>query len=212
MAVMPAAYLGKAVTLGFSAAVLPGPFQMYLISQTLRHGRRRASLIALAPLVSDGPIVIVVLLLLARLPDWTLSALQVAGGFFVAYLAWNALRAAWQPTAEAAAGPTQGGTITLLQAATVNVMSPVVYLFWATVSGPLFAQGWRQSPTLGLGFVAAFYATMIAVSMALVTAFSVLRGLSPAVTRALMLFASGLMALLAFVQVVQGLGGLGIGR
>jgi len=211
MALMPAAYLGKAAALGFSAAVLPGPFQVYLVSQALRYGWQRASLAALAPLLSDGPIVVVVLLVLARLPGWTLSALQVAGGFFVAYLAWNALRAARRPVSEVSVAPT-GGTVTLFHAATVNLLSPVVYLFWATVNGPLFAQGWQQSPALGLGFVAAFYVTMIAVSEALVVGFSALRGVSPAVTRTLMFLAAGLMGLLAASQVVQGLGGLGVWR
>lgn len=210
MALMPAAYLARALALGFSAAVLPGPFQVYLISQALRFGWRRASLAALAPLLSDGPIVVVVLLVLARLPGWTLSALRVAGGAFVAYLAWNAFRAARRvdPASPPASGA--GGTITLVQAATVNLLSPVVYLFWATVNGPLFIQGWQQNPALGLGFVGVFYAAMIGVSEVLVIAFAALRGVNTAVTRSLLLLASLLMAALAVVQVVQGLVALGV--
>jgi threonine/homoserine/homoserine lactone efflux protein len=206
------AYLAKAAALGFSAAALPGPFQVYLISQALRFGWRRASLAALAPLVSDGPIVVVVLLLLARLPAWMLSALQVAGGFFIAYLARNALRAARRSGAGSTPESRGGGALTLAQAATVNLLSPVVYVFWATVSGPLFALGWRQSPALGLSFVGVFYATMIGVSEVLVVAFAALRGASPIVTRAVMFLAAGLMAALAIVQVIQGLDGLGVWR
>ena len=212
MSVALTGYLARAAALGFSAAALPGPFQVYLISQALRFGWRRASLAALAPLVSDGPVVVVVLLLLARMPDWTLGALQVAGGLFVAYLARNAMWAALRSQTAATPEAHSGRAVTLAQAATVNLLSPMVYLFWATVSGPLFAQGWQQSPAVGLGFVGVFYATMIGVSEVLVIVFAALRGASPIVTRAMMFLAAGLMAALAIVQVVQGLDGLGVWR
>jgi threonine/homoserine/homoserine lactone efflux protein len=63
-------YLILGMTYAFTAAVQPGPFQTYLISQTLSNGWRRTVPAAFAPLLSDGPIIIFVLLILSRIPNW----------------------------------------------------------------------------------------------------------------------------------------------
>lgn len=67
------AFLFQGITLGFSAGVSPGPFQAYLFSQTLKNGGRRTLPAVLAPLLSDGPII---LLVLTQTPAWFLRAVQ----------------------------------------------------------------------------------------------------------------------------------------
>ena len=62
-------FLLQGIGYGFSAAVQPGPFQTYLISQTLLNGWRRTLIAALAPLVSDGLIILTVLFVLTRVPS-----------------------------------------------------------------------------------------------------------------------------------------------
>ncbi len=44
----------------------------------------------------------------------------------------------------------------------MNALNPNPYIFWTLVTGPILLSGWRQSPILGVGFLAAFYLTMIA--------------------------------------------------
>ena len=80
-------YLTQGLLLGGMAAAQPGPFQAYLLSQTLKNGWRRTMWAAFAPLLSDGPIVILVVLILTQTPDWFLTLLRVAGGGFLLYLA-----------------------------------------------------------------------------------------------------------------------------
>jgi arginine exporter protein ArgO len=86
-------YLIQGLVLGLAAGAQPGPFQTYLISQTLSQGWRRTWIAAFAPLVSDGPIVALVLFVLSQVPDWFQRLLQITGGFFVLYLAWGAFKA-----------------------------------------------------------------------------------------------------------------------
>jgi threonine/homoserine/homoserine lactone efflux protein len=201
------AYLSKALVLGFSACIMPGPFQTYLISETLRRGWRRGLLVSFAPLASDGPIILVVLFMLTRLPGWTLYALQVVGGLFIFYLAWGAWRASRQsPTAATQTAAEQRKS--LVQAATVNLLSPGVYLFWATVSGPLLAEGWNSSPGLGAGFLFCFYGALVGTELAIVALVSGVRRLNPAVTRWLLGASALLMAVLGVVQLAAGLKGL----
>ena len=47
-------FLLQGLTLGFAAGAQPGPFQTYLISQTLSQGWRRAWIAAFAPLVATA--------------------------------------------------------------------------------------------------------------------------------------------------------------
>jgi threonine/homoserine/homoserine lactone efflux protein len=76
-------YFIQGVTFGFAAAVQPGPFQTYLISQTVSHGWRRTLPAVFAPLLSDGPIIALVLLVLSHVPDGAIQFLRLAGGAFV---------------------------------------------------------------------------------------------------------------------------------
>ena len=85
-------FLLQGLGYGLAAAAQPGPFQTYLITQTLKNGRRRTLLAALAPLLSDVPIVLLVLLLLSRIPPVFETALRLASGLFILYLTWRAFQ------------------------------------------------------------------------------------------------------------------------
>jgi len=86
--------------LWFAAAAQPGPFQAYLISQTLSNGWRRTLPAALAPLISDGPIIVLTLVVLSHVPVWFQRFLYIAGGLFILYLAYSAF-VAWRNFDEA---------------------------------------------------------------------------------------------------------------
>jgi len=68
----------------------PGPFQTYLISQTLTRGWKQTLAAAFAPLISDRPIITLCLLVLSQFPFWFQRFLYIAGGLFILYLAYGA--------------------------------------------------------------------------------------------------------------------------
>jgi hypothetical protein len=72
-------YLIIGITFGFAAAVQPGPMQTFLISRALSHGWRHTLPSACAPIVSDIPVVILVLLVLNYVPAWAENILHIAG-------------------------------------------------------------------------------------------------------------------------------------
>ncbi|MBN1992227.1 MAG: LysE family transporter [Anaerolineae bacterium] len=153
-------YYLRGAALGLSAMATPGPFQAFLLSQTLKNGWRRTLPAALAPLLSDGPIIALVLLVLTQTPSWLLNVLQILGGLFILYLARGAFLAAKAaglalPVVEEAARQN------FLKAVLMNTLSPGPYLFWGIIAGPIVIAGWRQSPALGLGFGLGFYTTLI---------------------------------------------------
>ena len=189
-------YLLQGLGYGGAAAAQPGPFQAYLLSQTLKNGLRRTLVAALAPLLSDGPIVLLVLLVLTQMPDWFVSALRFAGGFFLIYLAYKAYRSATVAAETAVSLPPSENRQSIREAALMNMLSPNAYIFWSTIAGPIFLEGWRQTPVHGLAFMLGFYGALIGGFMSFVVLFGVLGQASPRLNR--ILGAVSAVALLGF--------------
>ena len=196
-------FIAQGLAYGFAAASQPGPFQTYLISQSLSRGWRRTLPAALAPLVSDGPIIVLCLVVLSELPAWMERGLYIVGGVFVIYLGYGACKACrfFVPVAQGAAGERQS----ILKAALMNLLSPGPYLFWSLVSGPILMAGWRSSPGSAAGFLLAFYLALVGGLAAVILVFGLAARMGPRVSRA-MLGISGL-ALLVFgvFQLFKGL-------
>lgn len=183
----------KGIVLGLSAAASPGPFQAYLIAQALRLGWKRALPIALAPLLSDGPIILLVLFVLTRLPQDFLRWLQVAGGLFVLYLALKSFQAyrVFQPESVL---DNRSERLSLIQAVMMNFLSPGPYIYWSILAGPLLLSGWNDRPAYGIAFLAGFYVVMVSSLVLLIILFGSARRLGPRVNRILL----GISALALF--------------
>jgi threonine/homoserine/homoserine lactone efflux protein len=193
-------YLLQGIGFGFAAASQPGPFQTYLISQSLTRGWRRTLPAALAPLVSDAPIITVCLLVLSQVPLWMQRALYIVGGLFILYLAYGAYLS-WRDFSASAAESEATGKQSVLKAAMMNALSPGPYIFWTLVTGPVLIQGWREAPLNGVGFLAGFYVAMVSSLVAIILVFGLASKLGPKVNRAMVgisaiaLFAFGLFQL-----------------
>jgi threonine/homoserine/homoserine lactone efflux protein len=178
-------YILQGIGYGLAAAAQPGPLQTYLISQALTKGWKQALPAALAPLISDGPILAFSLLVISQLPARLERFLYIAGGLFVLYLAYSTYRS-WKYFDSNIPSPNMQNSQSLLKAALVNVLNPNPYLFWSLVTGPIFLTGWRQTPVHGLSFIAGFYATMIIGLATIIVVFGSARQLGPRVNHALL--------------------------
>lgn len=181
-------FIIQGFVLGATAAAQPGPFQAFLLSLLARHGWRHTMPAALAPLLSDGPILVLVLLLLTRLPDGFLVGLRIAGGLFLLYLAWGA----WRSLRRESIGPSPDtvpppGSMraNLGKAALMNFLSPSPYIFWATVAGPILLAAWRRAPAFGLGFLISFYIALIGGLLLFILVFAGAGRIDPRVNRVL---------------------------
>ena len=190
-------YLILGMTYAFAAAVQPGPLQTYLISQTLSHGWRRTLPAAFSPLLSDGPVILLVLLVLSRVPVWMAQGLRLAGGVFVLYLAWGALKASRSYDARDMP-PAPSKRRSVLKAALVNLLNPNPYIAWSLVLGPLLLKGWREAPSHGVALLAGFYGVMV-LGLAGTIALSATAGnLGPRVNRVLIGLSSLALACFGF--------------
>ncbi len=158
--------LYQGALLGLSAAASPGPFQAYLLAQSLRNGAPRTLPVALVPLVSDPPVIAAVLVALSQVPGRLLEALQLVSGAVVLWLALATLRALWRPPAPRAHEPPRG----FLRAALLNFTNPNAWIFWSVVGGPLLVAAWRRAPLEAAAFLAGFYLLLTGGNAALILA------------------------------------------
>jgi len=192
-----------AITLGFAAAIQPGPFQTFLISRTLQDGWRHSLPAAFAPLLSDAPAIALALILLTNVPIWMENLLHFAGGFFVLFLAYNAYRAFKDYSFDQAALPPSRSQ-NLLKAVGLNLLNPNPYIFWSLVSGPLLPNAWRETIINGVAFVSSFYASMVLTCSAIVLSFAGIGSLFPKVNRILLGVSVVALALFGFYQLWLG--------
>lgn len=196
-------FLLQGMTLGLSASALPGPYQAFIISQSLKNGWRRTLPAAFAPLLSELPVVALILLLLVQVPPEFLRFVRIAGGFFVLYLAWGGFKA-FRDTGRKEALKIEAAHTSLLKAMLMNLLSPGLYIYWSLITGPIVLEAWRHSPSLALSFFLGFYCCLISGNVTLVMVFGAARHLGAAFQRALLGISSLALLGFGFYQLWQG--------
>ena len=157
-----------------------------------------------SPLLSDGPIALLVLLVLNRVPEAMSRVLQAVGGVLLIYFAWASYRQ-WRKQTTLGSETNDSAPRTFVQAATVNLLNPNVYLSWSLVLGPAVLAAWRASPANAVGLLAAFYATMVTALACTILLFGTTRFLGPRGRRALVLVSAITLAALGVYQLVASL-------
>jgi len=197
-------YLLTGISFGFYAAISPGPFQTFLLAQSLKNGWKRTLPASLAPLFTDGPIIALVLLLLTQTPNWFLSALRIAGGFFIVYLAKGTFDSFRQGEFNLEATP-EAAERGMFKAIMMNALNPNPYIFWSVVVWPILLEGWRQAPSLGLSFLIGFYGVMVSGLAGLIILFATARQFGPKVTGILSGVSAAALLIFGLYQVWEGL-------
>jgi threonine/homoserine/homoserine lactone efflux protein len=196
-------YILSAMTLGFAAAVQPGPLSLFLINQTLRAGWKKTFPAIFTPLITDGPVALLCLFLLSHLPPHFLRILQILGGGYILYLAFRALKE-WRNRQENTTDQNDSSRKTLLNAMVVNILNPNAYLGWSLVIGPLFLEGWNKHPLGGIAFLACFYITMMACTAGILLLFHLARERGPRIQRTLAGISSVFLAIFGVYQILSG--------
>lgn len=199
-------YLLTGMSLGFYAAVSPGPLQTYLLAETLKNGWKHTLPAAISPLLSDVLVVPLVLLVLTQTSDSFLAGLRVVGGLFILYLAWGIWRSAQEKTVLEtleAEPPVAGQSI--WKASLMNLLNPNPYLFWSLIAGPIFLDGWRQSPGLGGSFVGGFYGTFVTLTAGFIIVFAIARNFGDRATRILGMVSAVALAVFGGYQLWLGI-------
>ena len=151
-------FLTTGIILGLSAGFAPGPILALVISETLTLDKWAGIKVALAPLITDLPIIVLTLFILSKLSGFhnVLGIISILGGCFILYLGSESIR-------------TKGMTVrlnndkprSLQKGIIVNLLSPHPYLFWFSVGGPLTVKAMQHSMIAAASFIISFYVLLI---------------------------------------------------
>jgi threonine/homoserine/homoserine lactone efflux protein len=186
----------------FAAAVQPGPLMAFLLSSVVRSGWRHTLPAALSPLISDGPVALLVLLVLSRITEGMMRILMAAGGAFLLYLAWGSFRQ-WRRGVSEAEAPGRSPPRTMLQAAMVNILNPNPYIGWSLVLGPAAIKAWHETPANAVALIVSFYAVIVVSLVCIIVLFGTTGFLGPRGRRALVLVSSLVLAALGVYRIVS---------
>jgi threonine/homoserine/homoserine lactone efflux protein len=182
--------------------VQPGPFQAFLFSESLTNGWRKTVPLVFAPLVSDIPVILLVLFILINIPHEIVIVLQCLGGVFLLYLAFKAYKN-WRTF-----GQVDKKVISrqynFFKAVLVNLLNPNPYIGWSLVMGPLLIKCWTGNPVDGIVLLVAFYGSMIIFSALMVILFAAAGNLGQRVHRVSILVSAIALAIFGFYQLAMG--------
>ncbi len=160
-------YLTMGAVFGLTAGISPGPLLTLVISETLRHNKTEGVKIAIAPLITDIPIVLLTIFILSKMAsfDMVIGIISILGGIFIAYLGYDSIRS-------------KGIEIeiqnlklkSIRKGIIVNILSPHPYIFWLMVGAPITIRAYQASPAAAFAFIIAFYVLLVGskISIALV--------------------------------------------
>ena len=151
-------FLITGIILGLSAGFAPGPLLALVISETMEHGVKAGIKVALAPILTDLPIIIFTLFILAKLSSFhsVLGIISIIGACFILYLGIKNIK-----TKEIQINITASTPKSLQKGILVNALSPHPYLFWFSVGGPTTIKAMDQSLLAAISFIGSFYVLLV---------------------------------------------------
>lgn len=151
-------FISAGVLLGLSSGLSPGPLLTLVLTQTIRHNKAEGIKVALSPLITDLPIILITVLILGRLAqfDIFLAIISFAGAVFIAYLGVESLR-----TKEMNLDVKDSKSGSLKKGIIANFLKPSPYLFWTTVGTPLMLKAYKTDLLTSILFMILFYVFLI---------------------------------------------------
>lgn len=154
-------FLIAAAAFGLSGGLSPGPLLTLVVAETLTRGRSAGLAVAASPLITDGPIIAVTLLLLGRIEssEAALGILSIAGGLLLGSYGVAGLGGVSVDADEVATG--RGVWNSLGKGVSVNLLNPSPYLFWLTIGTPMLLHARQSSLAAAIGFLVVFYLGLV---------------------------------------------------
>lgn len=151
-------YILTGMLLGLSAGFSPGPLLTLVVAETLRHGTGAGIKVALVPIITDLPIILLTVFMLGKLTGFNsvMAGISFLGGLVVMFLAYQDLQVKGVRISLA-----ETESDSLKKGIMVNLLSPYPYLFWLGVGTPTMLKGAQLGLPVALVFVATFYLLLV---------------------------------------------------
>ena len=151
-------FLISGILFGLVAGISPGPLLTLVISETIKHNKKEGIIVASAPILTDIPIVLLSVFVLAKLSSFNLvlGTISISGALFIVYLAYESIttKGIELNLQKVKAQSLRKGIIT-------NFLNPHPYLFWIAVGAPTILKGYRVNVLSVLFFIVGFYLFLV---------------------------------------------------
>ena len=135
-----------AITFGLVAGLKPGPLGVFVIHQTMSKGYFQGFLSSLAPVLTDGPIILLALLLTLQINDlnWFISLISILGAVYLTNISYNIFKAPGSVTPY-----DRGiGKSSLATAVKINLLNPTPYIFWLVIGTGYILMGSKSDAAI----------------------------------------------------------------
>ena len=152
-------YLIIGIVLGLSAGLAPGPLLTLVISETLQHDVKSGVKVAIAPVITDLPIILLSLFGLSKISEFhnILGAISIVGSLFILFMGWQGICTKKEFVRNLRVVELKSLTKGLL----ANFLNPHPYLFWCSVGAPIITRAMALSVAAPLAFMAGFYTFLV---------------------------------------------------
>jgi len=144
--------------LGLTAGLSPGPLLALVITETITHSKSEGIKIAVSPLITDLPVIVLTYFLFSRLSHFNIimGLISFLGGLFLLYLGYECVR-----TKGMHINVQKSGSGSLLKGIAANALNPHPYLFWITIGTPVALKAYQISVGTVILFFVSFYSLLI---------------------------------------------------
>ena len=141
-----------------AAGLSPGPLITLVVSETLKSGRKEGIEVAVAPLISEPPIIVFVLMILSNVAGNSIlmAMISLLGACYLTHLGLSNLKASAKESEDHLEKASS-----LLKGVTANLLNPNAYMFWLTIGGPRVLESAGIDFSASILFILGFYMTLV---------------------------------------------------
>ena len=151
-----------AITLGIIEGVKPGPLMAVVISETMIHNWKSGLKVALVPLITDGP-VILLSVILYELLTINVIAQAIIGFLGSIILIWLGIDCFKKSKIKFDDTPKVSHS--LKKGIITNLTNPNMYLYWGLIGAPFLLDAYSTNKTYPFLFIGGFFAAFILLKM-----------------------------------------------
>jgi threonine/homoserine/homoserine lactone efflux protein len=147
-------FIISGIVFGLGGGLTPGPLMTLVITETLKHGTKEGLKVAMAPLITDFPVVLISIFLLSKLSEINIiiGIISLVGAVFLVYLGYESFTFKGVEIDSSQFKPRS-----LKKGIIANVFNPAPILFWISVGAPTVLKGYEVSLMAAIYFVFFMY-------------------------------------------------------
>lgn len=151
-------FLVSGIVFGLTAGILPGPLLTLVISEALKYSKKEGIKVAIAPLLTDLPIILVTVLILSKLSNFNLilGFISIMGAMFIGYLAYESIS-----MKRIEIDLTKVKAQSLKKGIIANFLNPHPYMFWFAVGSPMVLKALSINVFSATLFISGFYVFLV---------------------------------------------------